>query len=332
MAPASRPVTALAYFGASLSEPEIPAITSPVLPSLLISPALCGEPSHGDSTWLTCAELRSWSTSSRPAAVAAWSSTRPGARTTSVTSMSPWPYLSVRILTPRADGEPGSWNPAAPRCSSTPAPKAPAMTVSSRTVNSTRFGAAITRRVSSDSTRWMYPDRRTLIVVRNSGAEVLVATGHDRFCCEQTQSRPVRIVRTRRHACASQRHRGPGLRRRLGRRLTARRIGVGGADSRSDDDAAGGHRDRQHLVGPGQAGGRVVPSHRPGLPGALSAGHRRRASRSDHRIPQALRRAGRLPRPARRVRCPRRSPGGGGAGSAGAEAVGGAQRRRASRT
>ena len=52
---------------------------------------------------------------------------------------------------------------------------------------------------------------------------------------EQTQSRPVRIVRTRRHAAASQRNRGPGLRGRLGGRFTARRAGVGGTHPRSDD-------------------------------------------------------------------------------------------------
>ncbi len=87
--PVNRSAIALACLGASFSDPVIPVITSPVVPSLLIRPALCGEPSHGDSTSLTNSDRRNSLTRLRPAAVAAGSCTLPGARTTSVRSMSP---------------------------------------------------------------------------------------------------------------------------------------------------------------------------------------------------------------------------------------------------
>ena len=45
--------------------------------------------------------------------------------------------------------------------------------------------------------------RHEITIHRNSGAQALgCMTAHDRFCCKQTQSRPVRIVRTRRNACS----------------------------------------------------------------------------------------------------------------------------------
>ena len=57
-----------------------------------------------------------------------------------------------------------------------------------------------------------------------------------------------------------------------GSAVPARRAGLGGTHPGSDDDAAGSHRHRQHLVGRGPTGRRVVPSHRPRLPGPFPAG------------------------------------------------------------
>lgn len=72
--------------------------------------------------------------------------------------------------------------------------------------------------------------------------------------------------------------RGPGLRGNLGRQFAAGRIVLGGAYSGSHDDAAGGHRNRQHLDGARQTGGRVVPPHRKDYPGrfllGIGVGHR----------------------------------------------------------
>ena len=74
--------------------------------------------------------------------------------------MSPWPNFSVSTFWPRADWELGSWKPAAPRCSATPAPNTAATIVNSTTAKSTRLGAAITTGLASKAHSGLYGSAR----------------------------------------------------------------------------------------------------------------------------------------------------------------------------
>ena len=177
------------------------------------------------------------------------------------------------------------------------------------------------------------PTPRTAGTDGASGRDGIVATAArvDRTMTDaKPRPRPIRIVRTRSNPGTSEGHRGAGLRRRVGGRFAAGRVGLGRTDPREDHHAAGRHRHRQHLDRGRRTRLGVLPPHRQGLPRPLPAGHRRRPPRGGPRVPQADRRAQRLPRQARRVRRAEEPPRGRRARPAGAQAVRTPQRGRAS--
>ena len=137
----------LAYFCWWLSSPVMPATMSPDVRSRLTrSAAADGGAVHGDVTWATCSELRSWSTIWLPAARAGALSTPSGVETTISNCTSPRWNFSVRNRVAAADSAVGSWNPLADKLFATGTPNIPRATVSNTANTMTRRGAAMASR------------------------------------------------------------------------------------------------------------------------------------------------------------------------------------------
>ena len=147
----------------------------------------------------------------------------------------------------------------------------------------------------------------------------------------QARPRPRRGLDVRRaEARAGRRNREARLRRALGRRVACRRPVVRRADPRGKrrrcrsppGSSTSGRRRRQR-------GRRVLSPHRERLSRPLPARHRRRPPRAHRGVPQALRRAGGVPRRARRCEGADQPPRDRGARAEGAQAGRAAQRGRA---
>jgi hypothetical protein len=132
----------------------MPATISPDVRSLLIrAAAAAGGDVHAEVTSATCGDLRSWSTMSVPADLAAALSTPSGVETTTSSCTSPCPNLSVSICVARDDSAVGSWNPLGDRCLATGTPKMPRTIASSAAATMTARGAAMASRAIRCSRR-----------------------------------------------------------------------------------------------------------------------------------------------------------------------------------
>ena len=164
----------------------MPAAIRPAVRSLLTrSAAAAGGVVHGDVTFATCGDWRSWSTIWVPAARAAALSTPSGAETTMSSWTSPWWNLSVNSSVALEDSAVGSWNPLADRLLATGTPKTPSATVTNAATAITRRGAAMASlavRYSSSSILRSVREpsreqRRSAVIVTRTGP---VARSHRR--------------------------------------------------------------------------------------------------------------------------------------------------------
>ena len=140
----SAATTCRACSWALVSPPPIPAITRPVLPSLLISAVIAAAGTvHAEVTVVTYGECSSIAVSRPPAVLAAGLSTPPSACTARISRMSPAANLSVSTWEAEDDSEVGSWKPPVDRLLLTGIPTTAAAIMNSTAAARMRRGRVI---------------------------------------------------------------------------------------------------------------------------------------------------------------------------------------------